>query len=88
MSFKANTDVLLYPPWHLPTVWQWGNYRDAWNAGIGTMFRNSLIVTTLGTTISVVLSCLAAYPIARIKFRFSQPLLYYFLLGIHDSVHA
>ena len=82
MSLKTNTDVLLYPPWHLPSVWQWGNYRDAWNAGIGTMFRNGLLVTTLGTTISVTLSCMAAYPIARIKFRFSQPLLYFFLLGI------
>jgi len=82
MSLKANTDVLLYPPWHLPSVWQWGNYRDAWNAGIGTMFKNSILVTTLGTTISVTLSCMAAYPIARIKFRLSQPLLYFFLLGI------
>jgi len=26
--------------------------------------------------------CMAAYPIARIKFRLSQPLLYFFLLGI------
>jgi ABC-type glycerol-3-phosphate transport system permease component len=46
------------------------------------MFRNSLIVTAFGTFFSVVISCLAAYPIARIRFRLSQPLLIYFLLGI------
>jgi ABC-type glycerol-3-phosphate transport system permease component len=82
MSFKSNSDVLLYPPWHLPSVWQWSNYESAWNSGIGRMFKNSLIVTSLGTFFSVVISCLAAYPIARIKFRLSQPLLIYFLLGI------
>jgi raffinose/stachyose/melibiose transport system permease protein len=82
MSVKANTDVLLYPPWHLPKVWQWKNYHDAWHSGIGTMFRNSLMVTTVGTFFSVLISLFAAYPIARIKFRLSQPLLLFFLLGI------
>lgn len=82
MSLKSNSDVLLYPPWHTPTVWQWSNYQSAWESGIGRMFRNSLMVTTLGTFFSVVISCLAAYPIARIRFRLSQPLLIYFLLGI------
>lgn len=82
MSLKSNSDVLLYPPWHLPTVWQWENYRSAWDSGILRMFKNSLIVTSLGTFFSVLISCFAAYPIARIKFRLSQPLLIYFLLGI------
>ena len=48
MSMKTNTDVLLYPPWHLPSEWQWRNYVDAWNSGVGTMFRNSAIVTSFG----------------------------------------
>lgn len=82
MSMKSNTDVLLYPPWHLPTEWQWDNYVKAWNNGVATMFKNSIIVTSLGTFFSVGISCLAAYPIARIKFRLSQPLLVFFLLGI------
>lgn len=82
MSMKTNTDVLLYPPWHLPTTWQWENFRNAWNSGVGTMFKNSFIVTSVGTFFSVGISCLAAYPIARIKFRGSQHLLVFFLLGI------
>jgi len=81
-SLKSNTDVLLYPPWHIPDTLHWENLRDAWDRGIGTMFRNSLIVAGCGTIGSVALSCLAAYPIARIPFRFNQPLLMYFLMGI------
>lgn len=82
MSLKSNTDVLLYAPWHLPSIWQWKNYDMAWHSGIVRMFRNSMIVTLFGTFFSVLISCLAAYPIARIKFRLSQPLLIFFLLGI------
>lgn len=82
MSMKTNTDVLLYPPWHLPSEWQFENFRTAWNNGVGNMFKNSFIVTSLGTIGSVSISCLAAYPIARIKFRLAQPLLLFFLLGI------
>ena len=81
-SFKTDTEILLFPPWHLPEAFQWSNFRDAWNRGVGTMFRNSMIVAGLGTVGSVSLSCLSAYPIARIPFRLSQPLLMFFLLGI------
>jgi ABC-type glycerol-3-phosphate transport system permease component len=82
MSFKTNTDVLRYPPWHLPSEWQWENFRKAWNSGLANMFKNSLIVAGFGTVFSVSISCLAAYPIARIRFRLAQPLLLFFLLGI------
>jgi ABC-type glycerol-3-phosphate transport system permease component len=82
MSFKSNTDVLRYPPWHMPSKWQWNNFQDAWDSGLAQMFRNSLMVAGLGTFFSVGISSLAAYPIARIKFRLAHPLLLFFLLGI------
>ena len=81
-SFKTDTEILLFPPWHFPDTLQWQNIRDAWDRGIGTMFRNSLFVAGFGTIGSVTLACLAAYPIARIPFRFNQSLLMLFLMGI------
>ena len=81
-SFKTNTEILMFPPWHLPENLEWVNLRDAWARGVGTMFRNSLLVAGLGTIGSVTIACLAAYPIARIPFRFNQPLLMFFLMGI------
>ena len=81
-SLKTNTEILMFPPWHFPETLQWQNFRDAWDQGVGRMFLNSMIVTTIGTIGSVSLACLAAYPIARIPFRLSQPLLMFFLLGI------
>jgi ABC-type glycerol-3-phosphate transport system permease component len=81
-SLKSNTDLLMFPPWHFPDTFHWENLREAWDRGVATMFRNSLIVAGLGTVGSVALSCFAAYPIARIPFRFNQPLLMFFLMGI------
>ena len=33
-GFKTNKELFL-EPWKLPEVWQFQNYIDAWNAGIG-----------------------------------------------------
>ena len=46
------------------------------------MFGNSLLVASLSTIFAVAISCLAAYPIARIPFRWNQHVLMFFLLGI------
>ncbi len=81
-SFKTNTEILMFPPWHLPEELVWQNLKDAWNRGVGTMFRNSLLIAGVGTIASVTLSAFAAYPIARIPFKLSQPLLMFFLIGI------
>lgn len=67
-GFKTNKELFL-EPWKLPEVWQFHNYLDAWKAGIGTFFKNSVITTVGSTVFSTLLACLAAYPISRIKFR-------------------
>ena len=66
-GFKTNKELFL-EPWKLPEVWQFKNYLDAWNAGIGTFFKNSVIITIGSTVFSTLLACFAAYPISRIKF--------------------
>lgn len=81
-SLKSNTEILMYPPWHIPQELLWQNLRDAWDRGVGTMFRNSMIIAGFGTVATVTLSAFAAYPIARIPFKLSQPLLMFFLIGI------
>jgi ABC-type glycerol-3-phosphate transport system permease component len=82
VSLKTNREFMGRPPWTLPLEPQWANYVRAWNRGVGTMFQNSLAIATISTIGSVSIACLAAYPIARIPFRFSQALLSYFLIGI------
>ena len=66
-GFKTNKELFL-EPWKLPDIWQFHNYLDAWKAGIGTFFKNSVIITVGSTMFSTLLACFAAYPISRIKF--------------------
>ena len=82
VSLKTNREFMGEPPWALPLEAHWENYSKAWERGIGTMFQNSLLIATVSTIAAVSIACFAAYPIARIPFRFSEALLTYFLIGI------
>lgn len=82
VSLKTNPEFLATSPWSLPENPQWQNYLTAWNRNIGRMFQNSILVAGAATILSVAISCLAAYPIARIPFRWNQAVLIFFLLGI------
>lgn len=82
VALKTNKEFMGTPPWTLPAVPQFTNFVLAWNKGVGTMFKNSLSIAAVSTLLSVSISCLAAYPIARIPFRWNQRILTFFLLGI------
>lgn len=74
-SLKSNQE--LYDLQQLPVVVRHGmtltHYRLLIvDTRFGTWFANSLIVGTLTTAISTVLSALAAYAVARLRFRGSQ----------------
>lgn len=78
-GFKTNQELFL-SPFSLPEQWKWENYVDAWNQGIGIYLSNSVIITVGATVLSTFVSCLAAYPLARLNFR-SKKLWIYFILG-------
>ena len=72
-SFKTvqefNNDAL-----SLPTVWQWVNYKNAFemtyrNTNLIQMFLNSLIFTLTFSLGNIGSSCLAAYVLCKYRFR-------------------
>nr|WP_166606764.1 carbohydrate ABC transporter permease [Kineococcus siccus] len=59
------------------------NYADAWQqAGLGGAFVNSAVVTIVSVALIVVLSALAAYPLARVGRAWSRWAFLFFLLGL------
>ena len=59
------------------------NFLDAWDQfGLGPLFLNSIVVTVASVAIAVVLSVLAAYGFARLRFRGSEVLFLLILLGL------
>lgn len=83
VSMKTNSEFVSSPPWQVAETWRWENYANAWDrANIGLFFGNSVVISVASTAVGVVLAVFAAYPLARIAFRFSGVVLSTFLLGL------
>lgn len=82
ISLKSTTEFLTTSPWALPEKPLFGNYVKAWEkAHLGRYFKNSLFVSLVGASVSVLLSALSAYVLARVKFRLNTFLQNYFIMG-------
>ncbi|TAF53541.1 MAG: carbohydrate ABC transporter permease [Oscillatoriales cyanobacterium] len=63
-----------------PGHWTFGNYTQAWTQGrLGWAFLNSALVAITVTLLQALTSAMAAYSLARLKFRGRQGLLLLFL---------
>ncbi|WP_456696739.1 carbohydrate ABC transporter permease [Aeromicrobium sp. P5_D10] len=83
VSMKSNREFLGTSPWELAEGLRWENYTNAWNgANIGAYFGNSLFVSISATLLGVIVSVFAAYPLARVQFRFNGLVLSVFLMGL------
>jgi multiple sugar transport system permease protein len=61
-ALKSNHELAAYPPTWFPTELHWENFVDAVNAfPFWTFFKNSVIVTVVGTAFAVVSNFIVAY---------------------------
>ncbi|MGC3956349.1 MAG: carbohydrate ABC transporter permease [Propionicimonas sp.] len=87
-SFKNNVSIF-DTPFALPEVFSFENYARAWElARIDTYFRNSVILTLASVAIAAVASTMAAYALARFRFRLRSPIYLFFTLGLMVPMHA
>lgn len=69
-SLKGNAEIFTSSLWALPEKPLWQNYADAWSIGrIGTYTLNSVYVTGMTVTITIILASMAAYILGRVSFR-------------------
>ena len=68
-SLLSAGEIGARPPYLFPRHPEWGNYAKAWNYGsLGIYLRNSAIVATTVTVVSIATSVLAAYAFAFLEF--------------------
>ena len=81
-GFRTNTDLARNPSsW--PQVWTLDNYVGILTGDrFWTYTFNSLMVAVLTTAIVVVAGVMAAYPLARYRFRLREPLYLVFVMGL------
>lgn len=81
-SFKQGHQILA-APWDLPEPWHPANYENAWEkANIGRFFLNSLAVSMATIAILIPVGAMAAYVLARYRFRGSGIVYGAFLAGL------
>ena len=69
-SLKPDNEVLKMPPQWIPSVIQWKNYVDAFEAvPFFTYLKNSIIVTVLITSCELITTILAAFAFAQLEFK-------------------
>lgn len=74
-SFKTEQNVVAYPPQMFPSPFVFQNYLTVLSRyPFLNWMVNSLVVTLGSTLLVLVISSLAAYPFARMDFRFKKPL--------------
>lgn len=69
-------------PWGLPESPQWSNFADAWAKGVGEYLLNSIIVVSGGVVLTMLLSSMIAYVLARYDFKGNRAIYYLLASGM------
>ncbi|HEX5503606.1 MAG TPA: carbohydrate ABC transporter permease [Thermomicrobiales bacterium] len=81
-AFKTDKEIL-FSPWKFPAALQWENFSRAWTqASIGRYFINSIIVVAGSLLLTLLLSSMAAYVLARYDFPGNRAIYYLFMIGL------
>ncbi len=81
-SFKTNREIS-FSPFVLPKQIRWQNYIEAWQEGnFSTCMWNSAVVAFITTLFVVILSSLAAYAFAKMRFKANNLLFFIFFFGM------
>lgn len=66
----VNENIFAYPPTIIPTDFTWENYIGIWHkVNFIGYFINSMVVAGFTVLLNLILSSLAAYPLARMEFK-------------------
>lgn len=87
-AFKTNAEFL-NRPFSLPLTWQIDNFVKAWSTSkMGTAFVNSVIVSLASLAITLFVSALSSFVLARLQFRFKGWILGFFVVGMLIPIHS
>lgn len=88
VSLKDNGEIFT-SPFTLPQQIQWENYTFAWTAGyLGKATLNSAIVCVVTLVLSMVIGSMAAFAIARMRWKLAKVMMTYFMIGMMVPVHC
>jgi raffinose/stachyose/melibiose transport system permease protein len=88
-AIRSQGDLISRGVFAIPKTLQWGNFAKAWNTGdFPIYFRNSLFLIAVKVPLGIIIASLAAYPLAKMRFRLSMPIFIFFLAGLAIPVQV
>ncbi|MEQ0776677.1 carbohydrate ABC transporter permease [Paraburkholderia tropica] len=87
-SLKTQDETFSSPVWALPKHLYVGNYAAVLGVPYFTYFRNSLFVVGVSVVLIVIVSAMAAYAFARLRFTFNKTLFALVVAGMIVPLHA
>jgi raffinose/stachyose/melibiose transport system permease protein len=72
ISFKTRSEFIMNGLFSLPEKFSFANYATVLSGGVMNNFRNSILVLAISLTLLLLVSALAAYPLARMKFALNK----------------
>lgn len=88
-ALKAQPEMVSNGIFTLPQKIAWENFSRAWTTGnFSTYFRNSSILIVFKVPLGIFLASMAAYPLAKMRFRFDTFIFIFFLLGLTVPVQV
>lgn len=88
-SLKTDAEFFTKGVFSLPEGLNITNYRKAWLfGGFYRYYKNSLIVTFTKVPLGILVSALAAYPLAKWNFRLRDYIFYFFILGLAIPINV
>ena len=88
MSLKSLPEYMSGNYWTWPRVLYLGNYAKVLFSDFNRYFLNSFFVSAIAVSLTALLGSMAGYAFAKLKFRFSGPLLLLFMVGMMIPVHT
>ncbi|GAB2455902.1 carbohydrate ABC transporter permease [Xylanimonas ulmi] len=81
-SLKDDAEIFA-APWAPPSSARWDNYVRAWeHVRLGRLFANTAVVVGGALALTLVVGAMAAYVLARYRFRLNKPVLWLFVAGM------
>ena len=88
-SLKDNVEIFGENVAGLPQHWLWSNYERALNTGnMPRYFLNSILVAVLTIVVTLIAAIMATYAMTRIKWKASNAVNSFFMLGLTIPIHA
>ncbi len=86
-SLKTAQETYSSPVWALPRRLHLRNYEAVLHGAFWTYLRNSVFVISVSVTLIVLASAMAAFALARLRFRLNKPLFGLIVAGMIVPIH-